>query len=282
MSLADYAREHGLKRVGARPALLEYLAEAWKRRDFAFTMARFNSEAANAKNRLGRWWTVLLPTVQALVYGLIFGVLMGSTRPENYIPFLFTGVFLFSFISGAFGAGAGSVTGNLGLVRSLSFPRMLLPVQATIQQVFNLLPQMVLLLLTWIVFAQPITWAWLLLIPITLLMIMFSTGLALVSARLTVHVQDLTKLIPFIIRIVFYTSGIFFNMERVLKDYPVALEIEKYNPVYVFVSLARGVGVSGYETTPFMWFAALGWAVLTLALGIVFFWKAEERYGRED
>jgi teichoic acid transport system permease protein len=282
MSLADYAREHGLKRVGARPALLEYLAEAWKRRDFAFTMARFNSEAANAKNRLGRWWTVLLPTVQALVYGLIFGVLMGSSRPENYIPFLFTGVFLFSFMSGAFGAGAGSVTGNLGLVRSLSFPRMLLPVQATIQQVFNLLPQMVLLLVTWIVFAQPITWNWLLLIPITLLMVMFSTGLALVSARLTVHVQDLTKLIPFIIRIVFYTSGIFFNMERVLKDYPIALEIEKYNPVYIFVSLARGVGVSGYSTTPFMWFAALGWAVLTLALGIVFFWKAEERYGRED
>jgi teichoic acid transport system permease protein len=282
MSLADYAREHGLKRVGARPALLEYLAEAWKRRDFAMTMARFNSEAANAKNRLGRWWTVLLPTVQALVYGLIFGVLMGSSRPDNYIPFLFTGVFLFSFMSGAFGAGAGSVTGNLGLVRSLSFPRMLLPVQATIQQVFNLLPQMVLLLLTWVVFAQPITFKWLLLIPITFLMIMFSTGLALVSARLTVHIQDLAKLIPFVIRIVFYTSGIFFNMEHVLKNYPVALEIEKYNPVYVFVSLARGAGVEGYEATAFMWWAAIGWAVVTLALGIVFFWKAEERYGRED
>jgi teichoic acid transport system permease protein len=271
-----------LKRVGARPALLEYLAEAWKRRDFAMTMARFNSEAANAKNRLGRWWTVLLPTVQALVYGLIFGVLMGSSRPDNYIPFLFTGVFLFSFMSGAFGAGAGSVTGNLGLVRSLSFPRMLLPVQATIQQIFNLLPQLVLLLITWIAFAQPITWKWLLLIPITFLMIMFSTGLALVSARLTVHIQDLAKLIPFVIRIVFYTSGIFFNMEHVLKNYPIALEIEKYNPVYVFVSLARGAGVAGYEATAFMWWAAIGWAVVTLALGIVFFWKAEERYGRED
>jgi teichoic acid transport system permease protein len=282
MSLADYAREHGLKRVGARPALLEYLAEAWKRRDFAMTMARFNSEAANAKNRLGRWWTVLLPTVQALVYGLIFGVLMGSSRPDNYIPFLFTGVFLFSFMSGAFGAGAGSVTGNLGLVRSLSFPRMLLPVQATIQQIFNLLPQLVLLLITWIAFAQPITWKWLLLIPITFLMIMFSTGLALVSARLTVHIQDLAKLIPFVIRIVFYTSGIFFNMEHVLKNYPIALEIEKYNPVYVFVSLARGAGVAGYDATAFMWWAAIGWAVVTLALGIVFFWKAEERYGRED
>jgi teichoic acid transport system permease protein len=282
MSLADYAREHGLTRVGARPALLEYLAEAWKRRDFAYTMARFNNEAANARNRLGRWWTVLLPTIQALVYGLIFGVLMGRDRPDNYMPFLFTGVFLFSFMSGSFGAGAGSVTGNLGLVRSLSFPRMLLPIQATIQQIFGLLPQLVLLLLTWVLFGQPITWAWFLLIPVTFLMIMFSIGLALISARLTVHVQDLTKVIPFVVRIVFYTSGIFFNMEHVLRNYPVALEIEKYNPVYVFVSLARGIGVSGYSTTIFMWLAAFGWAIVTLGLGIVFFWKAEERYGRED
>jgi teichoic acid transport system permease protein len=246
------------------------------------TMARFNSEAANAKNRLGRWWTVLLPTFQALVYGLIFGVLMGSNRPENYIPFLFTGVFLFSFMSGAFGAGAGSVTGNLGLVRSLSFPRMLLPVQATIQQIFNLLPQLGLLLVTWVAFAQPITWKWLLLAPITFLMIMFSTGLALVSARLTVHIQDLAKLIPFVIRITFYVSGIFFSMEHVLRDYPLALQISQYNPVYVFISLARGVGVTGYEATPFMWWAAIAWSVVTLALGVVFFWKAEERYGRED
>jgi len=282
MSLADYAREHGLKRVGARPALLEYLAEAWKRRDFAYTMARYNSEAANARNRLGRWWVVLIPTMQALVYGLIFGVLMGSSRPANYIPFLFTGVFLYAFISGTFGAGAGSVTGNLGLVRSLSFPRMLLPIQATIQQIFALLPQLVLLLLTWVVFGQPITWAWLYLIPITVLMTMFSTGLALISARLTVHIQDLTKLIPFVVRIVFYTSGIFFNMEHVLRAYPIAMEIEKYNPVYIFVSLARGAGITGYSMTPFMWLAAVGWAVVTLALGIVFFWKAEERYGRED
>ena len=282
MSLADYARQHGLKRIGARPALLDYIAEAWKRRDFAYTMSLYNSQAANARNRLGRWWVVLVPTITALVYGLIFGVLLGSSRPANYIPFLFTGVFLYSFISTTFGSGAGAVTGNLGLVRSLSFPRMLLPIQATIQQIFALLPQLVLLLLTWVVFGMPITWNWLLLVPVVILMILFSTGLALISARLTVHIQDLTKLIPFLVRIVFYVSGIFFNMEKVLRNYPTALAIEKYNPIYIYVSLARAAGITGYTMTPFMWYAAVAWAFGTLAVGIVFFWKAEELYGREE
>jgi teichoic acid transport system permease protein len=77
MSLSDYARQHGLKRVGARPEFLEYLAQAWSRRDFAFTLSLFANQAANARNRLGRWWVLLLPTIQALVYGLIFGIIMG-------------------------------------------------------------------------------------------------------------------------------------------------------------------------------------------------------------
>jgi hypothetical protein len=29
-----------------------------------------------------------------------------------------------------------------------------------------------------------------------------------------------------------------------------------------------------------LWLAALGWAVVTLAVGVVFFWQAETRYGR--
>jgi teichoic acid transport system permease protein len=281
MSLAEYAQEHGLKRVGAREPFFEYLKHAWQRRDFAYIMALYTNQANNAKNRLGRWWIVLLPTIQAAVYGLIFGVLLGSSRPENFIPYLFTGVFLFSFLQGAFASGATAVTGNLGLVRSLSFPRILLPANAVIQQIFSLVPQIGLLLITLLAFQQPITWSWFALIPIVLLMVMFGFGLATISARLTVHVADLNKLIPFITRIVFYVSGIFFSMETVLSGYPIALQIAKLNPVYIYISLARGAAVDGYSMTAELWISAIAWAFGTMLVGLWFFWKAEERYGRE-
>ena len=282
MSLADYARQHGLKRVGARPEFLEYLAQAWSRRDFAFTLSLFANQAANARNRLGRWWVLLLPTIQAMVYGLIFGIIMGSSRPDNFIPFLFTGVFLFSYFAGSFQSGASSVTGNVGLVRSLSFPRMLLPISAVMRQFFNLLPQLGLLLVALVLFQQDITWGWLALFPILFLMTMFASGLAMVAARLTVHIQDLTKIIPFMVRVVFYTSGIFFSMERVLGDFPIVLQIMQFNPVYAFIELSRGALIEGHEMTGFLWAVCSSWAVGALLLGVLFFWKAEERYGRED
>jgi teichoic acid transport system permease protein len=212
---------------------------------------------------------------------LIFGILLGGSRPENFIPFLITGVFLFSFLQGAYSSGANSVTSNIGLVRSLSFPRILLPINALIQQVFSLLPQVALLLITLLLFQQQVTWNWLYLIPILLLMVVFGFGLATISARLTVHVQDLNKLNPFLTRVMFYVSGIFFSIETVLKDYPVAMQIATWNPVYVYISLARGAMVEGYAMTSGMWIAAVAWAFGLLIVGTVFFWRAEERYGRE-
>lgn len=281
MSLAEYAQQHGLKKVGAREPFFSYLKHAWQRKDFAYVMATFTSEANNSKNRLGRWWLVLVPTMQASVYGLIFGILLGGSRPDNFVPYLITGVFLFSFLQAAYTSGATSVTANIGLVRSLSFPRILLPANALIQQVFALLPQLALLVAILLIFQQQLTFDWLYLIPIVLLMLVFGFGLSTISARLTVHVQDLNKLNPFFTRIMFYVSGIFFSIETVLKDYPVAMQVASWNPVYVFISLARGAMIEGYSMTAGMWVAAFVWSFGLCMVGVWFFWRAEERYGRE-
>ncbi len=281
MSVAEYAAKHGLKRVGAREPFFSYLKHAWLRRDFAYTMAQFTNQASMAGNRLGRWWLILQPAIQAGVYGLIFGVLLGSSRPHNFVPFLFTGVFLFAFMQSAFQQGASSITGNFGLVRSLSFPRILLPANSTIQQIFALMPQLGLLVVTLLLTGQQISWSWLLLVPIVALMIIFGFGVAALSARLTVQIQDLSKLIPFITRIMFYVSGIFFSPARVLGHYPVALKIAELNPVYVYISLARGVTISGYSASLQDWVAGIVWALVALISGTWFFWRAEERYGRE-
>ena len=281
MNLADYALKHGLKQVGVRPKFVEYMRQVWDRRDFAFTMSLYASEAQNARTRLGRWWLVLSPSLQALAYGLVFGLILGDLRPANFIPFLITGVFLFSFFSGSFSAGAKAITSNTGLLRTLSFPRILLPLSAVIREFINFLPQLALLPLVMVLFGQDITWDLLYLIPITFLMFLFSTGLAMISARLTVQVKDLGKLVPFIIRLMFYSSGIFFEIERIFAGYPEILAIATLNPVYDFISLARGALINGMEMTPFLWIVSSIWSVSVFVFGVFYFWKAEARYGRD-
>lgn len=281
MEIAEYAAQHGLKRMGARPPFGTYIKDAWARRDFAIALSKFTNDALNARNRLGRWWMVLLPTIQATTYGLIFGIILGDNRPDNFLPFLFTGVFLFSFFSSSFSTGASSLTSNNGLVKSLSFPRILLPISAVIRQLINLLPQIAVLLVLVVIIQRQVTWSWFGLIPVVLLMIVFSAGLAMVSARLTTQVRDFSNLIPFITRIMFYTSGIFFSIDSLLDEYPTLMAIMKWNPVYDFIELGRGALVTGHSMEPQLWIGASVWAFGLFILGTVYFWKAEERYGRD-
>jgi teichoic acid transport system permease protein len=39
--------------------------------------------------------------------------------------------------------------------------------------------------------------------------------------------------------------------------------------------------VDGYSMSAEMWLSAIAWSIGTLLVGLWFFWKAEERYGRE-
>ena len=283
MDLAKYAAENGLKRVGARPPFFAYLKEAWRRREFALALATFTNDSDNARNRLGRWWMIITPVLQGGLYGIVFGFIMGSAnRPIHFIEYLFCGVFLFSFMQQAFTSGATSVTSNAGLVKSLSFPRVLLPISATIKQFINLLPQIGLLLVTIVLMGNPVTWQWLLMVPATLLMLLFGVGSSMLAARMTVQFPDLNKLLPFVFRLAFYASGIFYSVEKILAQYPVALEIMRFNPYSAFMTLARGLLIRDYSVTPATWWLCAGWAILLPLISVVLFWRVEERHGRED
>lgn len=285
MSTEEYALSHGLKKVGARPGLIRYVREALTRIDFAYTLASYGNEASNAKSRLGSWWNILLPTIQAATYGLIFGLILGASKPDNFLPFLFTGVFLFSYVQGSFTNGAGSIVNRAGLVRSLSFPRVLLPLSVVMSQTIALFPQLLVLAVILIVVQGfgSITVGWLMMIPLIALMFVFNFGLAMIMARVTVHVQDLNKLVPFITRIMFYVSGVFFSLEKIFSD-PDSIwaKLIQFNPIFDFLNLARGYLVTGYQVRVEEWIAVIIWSFSLAVLGLIFFWSAEERYGRED
>ena len=52
------------------------------------------------------------------------------------------------------------------------------------------------------------------------------------------------------------------------------------NPLYLFLKLARGSIVDGYTWVRADWLVASAWSFGTVIIGFIFFWLAEERYGR--
>ncbi|GAA1358147.1 ABC transporter permease [Arthrobacter rhombi] len=281
MTVVSSVSPEGLHRVGARPKLVPYIQQAWGRRDFAYELARSRIEASNGRNRLGMLWVVLKPTLNALMYGAIFGILQGASKPPGFPMYVVIGVFLFEFFSQSMSQGARSITGNTALVQSLSFPRITLPLSVVLQQLLTLAPMLGVMYVYCLILGAQLSWSWLLVLPLVAIFALFNTGVALVCARLTVHVRDLTHLLPLLTRVLFYTSGVLFSVDRILKMFPVMVTLFDFHPIYQTLQIARGC-IMGTAYPVEYWAFLSVWSVLMLAFGIIFFWKAEERYGRVD
>jgi len=273
----------GLTEVGKRPPLGEYLVETWRLRAFALRLAGSRLIGSLLPNRLGVLWIVLKPLSLAIVYGTIFHfILAGPARPANFVQFLIVGVFVFEFFTGSFGGGAKAITSNTKLVQSFGFPRILLPISVVAEQAMRIVPVMVLLGVLLLIFGEPITWSWLLIIPILAVMGVFNLGVALVVARISVRTRDIQQLVPIINRVLFYATGIFFSIDGALADQPVLLGIAHLIPTYDFISIARDVLLAGHSAPLVAWIAAPIWALVTIIGGVIFFWQGEPRYGVSD
>lgn len=291
MTTAEDAARAGLIKVGGRPSLPDYVAEVWRRRSFIYSMARFKIESENQQNSLGMLWVVLKPLLNAIVYGLVFGFLIGTEgRPDYFIEFLIIGVFIFEFFAQSWSAGGKAITNNAALVQSLAFPRMVLPLAAVAQRFLQFLPTIAIMLVFLLVMGHSPNWEWLLLAPLMALFFVFNAGLALVTARLSVHWRDLNQFIPFLTRFMFYTTGIFFSVqERFGPDSrgggtEWVVTISNWQPVHEFISLARSCLLEGphYTMRNDFWIGAAAWSIGIFVVGVWFFWRAEERYGRVD
>ncbi|WP_037924106.1 ABC transporter permease [Streptomyces violaceorubidus] len=284
---ARLAAKYGLSVSGARPSLMEYVRQLWGRRHFilAFSQAKLTAQYSQAK--LGQLWQVATPLLNAFVYFAIFGLILnaGKGMPKDvYIPFLVTGVFVFTFTQSSAMAGVRAISGNLGLVRALHFPRASLPVSFALQQLQQLLASMIVLFVVVVGFGSYPSLSWLLVVPALVLQFLFNVGLALIVARMGAKTPDLAQLMPFIMRTWMYASGVMFSIPIMLEDKPAWLaDVLQWNPAAVYMDLIRFALIDGYGSEnlpPHVWAVGLGWAVVLAVGGFVYFWKAEERYGR--
>ncbi|MFE1194658.1 ABC transporter permease [Streptomyces olivaceoviridis] len=285
--LAALAARHGLSVSGARPTLPEYVRQLWARRHFigAFATAKLTAQYSQAK--LGQVWQVMTPLLNAAVYYFIFGVLLGTKHGvPDYIPFLVTGVFIWTFTQSSIMAGTRAISGNLGLVRALHFPRASLPISFCLQQLQQLLFSMAALVVILLCFGVPVSVSWVLAVPALALQFTFNAGVSMIMARMGAKTPDIAQLMPFVLRTWMYVSGVMWSIDKLADkdDLPrivtVLLEI---NPAAVYIDLMRFALIDSFHASqlpPHVWAAAIGWALAAGIGGFIYFWKAEETYGR--
>jgi teichoic acid transport system permease protein len=315
--LAELAARYQLRPSAARPGVFAYAAQLWARRHFIVAFATARNVAMYTEARLGQLWQVLTPLLNAAVYYLIFGIILDTRRGvPNFEAFLITGIFVFNFTQRAFITTSRVMPDSLPLIRALPFPRGCLPIGYVIIELEQLVVALV--VLTGIVLGtgEPLTWYWLLAIPVLALQSLFNVGMGLFLARLGAGADDFGQLMPFLVRTWMYASGVMFSLQTIgfLRRHPGLSYVMQINPAAVFISLVRNailrsqrlawpgsqpynaakcalydVNGTHLENSAYchgtvsmsqLWLLGAGWAVVALVIGFVFFWQAETKYGR--
>lgn len=273
--LADYP---DMRRLGVTPSARDYLRDIWSRREFMVTLPLNQLRSQNQNNILGNAWHLLNPLFLALVYYVIFGVILGAREGiDNYPAFLITGIFVFYFTQKSINSGTGTIVSNIKLIQTLSFPRAILPISSVIgelvAQFYAMMAMFILVLLTGV--SPRLTW---LIVPfIFALQAVFNLGAAFLAARATFHFRDVAQFLPYVLRIWLYLSGIFFSAERVPAGLPRTLF--ELNPLWSFIKLNRLAVLEG-TTDVRSWVLGLVWSVAAVVVGFFFFRARETEYGR--
>ena len=221
------------------------------------------------------------PTLSAGLYYVIFDILLSTgSGIRNLLAYLTIGVFTFNLTQRTVLAGAKSVSGNMGLIRSMRFPRAVLPISTVLSHAMTFVSEVMVLVLLVIVTGEGVSPRWLALPVIVAIHSTLNLGGVFFIARLNEAFRDIENIVPFIFRLLIYFSGAMFPVEPFAAKMPTFVQLMvRYNPVARIIDLYRW-SLMDY---PIDVRGTLGMILITAVLlvsGFRYFKDAEMLYGR--
>ncbi|HVN25427.1 MAG TPA: ABC transporter permease [Syntrophorhabdales bacterium] len=250
------------------------LKDLWNYRELVYFLVWRDIKVRYKQTVIGAAWAILQPLVTALIFTLVFGILVGV--PSDGLPyavFLYTALVPWSYFSEGISRGGASVVANTNLISKVYFPRLVIPVASIITPVIDFALSFLILLglIAW--FSITPTWAILTLPLFFLLTVMTALAVSLWFSALNVRYRDVGYTIPFVIQVWMFASPII---------YPVTIIPFKWRLLY---SLNPLVGVvTGFrwallgKESPDFWTMGISVAgVLMLLAGGVLYFRQTER-----
>ena len=274
----------GLSPIGVRPPLDQYLRELWGRRHFIWMDSRHRLATKNARNRLGRIWLLLRPILDALLYFVIFGLIIGARGGiENFAAYVVVGILMFQSTMRSVSQGPGLIRSGSAMIRAFSFPRAAIPISWAIREALQMrftLPVALVMIMVIPPNEMP-GWTWLLVVPIFALQMILNLGIAFLLARLGFVFPDASQVMGVVARFLMYGSGVIFPVEHYLKrlDSPLFELAIEVNPIYHMLVLYRSALIDNTVAPIESWLIFGAWTVGLLLVGFLVFWQGEASYG---
>lgn len=183
--------------------------------DFLLAMTEKEIKARYKHAVLGFLWVILNPLLQMLVMGFIFQFFV-PVAVGNYFLFLFTGLLPWNFFSMSLGKVTPTFVYERSLIAKAKFPREAIVLAIILSNLFHFGVALALLLPILLIF-YGINWlAVVLLLPILIAyLLLFTSGLGLLTASLNVKYRDINFFVQALMPLWFYATPIVYTLDLI-------------------------------------------------------------------
>lgn len=244
----------------------------WAYRGFIFGSVKREFQSKYRNSLLGVAWQVLNPLAMILVYTVIFSQVMRTKLPEvdsnfAYSIYLCAGILSWGLFSEIATRSQNMFLDHANLLKKLSFPRLCLPVTVVATGLLNFAIVFGLFMGFLLITGNFPGWAFLALLPVLGLLVVFASGMGLILGVLNVFFRDVGHFFGVLITFWFWLTPIV---------YPAAILPERVkslmalNPMAPMMVAVQDIVVKGawphWATLVYPAMLALGFCLMGLSL----------------
>lgn len=252
------------------------LHELWTYRELLYFLVWRDVKVRYKQTAIGAAWAVLQPLLTMLIFFVVFKKF--ANIPSDGLPysiFAYTALLPWSLFAGAVNRSSISIVGQAKVISKVYFPRLMVPLSATVSGLVDFGVAFVLLIGMMVWFGVLPTWGMLALPLFLLLALTTALAVGLWLSALNVEYRDVGHAIPFLVQLWMLASPI---------AYPVSLVPEKWRLLYSLNPLAGVIegfrwALLGKESPDFGVITVSAVAVLVLFFtGMIYFKRMERTF----
>ena len=243
---------------------------------FAVYAAKCDLRAEVADSYLNWIWWLLEPISAMIIYTMIFGVVFHTEEP--YFPlFVFIGITFWDFFSRCILTSINLIRENQHIISKVYIPKYILLVQRMLVLAFKMLINLGIIVVMLIIYAVPIGFNVFFLLPTIFVFYAFCFACGIILLHLGVYASDLSNALDIVLNLMFYMTGIFFNVQNSFPA-PIGYIMQRMNPIAYIIFCARKSILYNEPPSLIMLSVWLTISIVLMIMGLNIIYKNENDY----
>lgn len=240
------------------------LVECYRFREVLMSLLARDLKIKYKRTSLGYLWSLLNPILQLAVMAAVFTHVVGREM-ENYTQFLFSGLLAWTFFHTSLVMSSRSLIDSENFIKKVYLPKMIFPLSKVCLRGIDFLFSLAALSLIGLV-AGFHYGSCIILLPLAMLnLFIFTIGLSIFVAVMTVYFRDIEYLLTVFMQLLYFATPILYPVSTMPEKYRIYFVI---NPLYSQIHIFQQLMYYGVWPSSLEWITMIGVSLSGLLLGL--------------